>query len=154
MKWFDITFSCDQMRPRRLTIIHERIIKPLRVICRRSGRKRGVSLCGMSSLCHWKVGRAHDRLCDDVCLFASNDRHTSRWSMMLRSLPSSVDAPIFGRQSCGSSEKRKPRASGAEGDNYEEQIPWRGDTARLRRPCLLVSLTSKFVEVGFYAWSR
>ena len=47
-----------------LAMIHERIIKPLRVICRRSGRKRGVSLCGMSlsgmsSLCHWKVGGGH-----------------------------------------------------------------------------------------------
>jgi hypothetical protein len=40
-------------------MIHERIIKPLRAICRRRGRKRGVSLCGMSSLCHWKVGGGH-----------------------------------------------------------------------------------------------
>ena len=111
------------MRPRRLTIIHERIIKPLRVICRRSGRKRGVSLCGMSSLCHWKVGRAHDRLCDDVCLFASNDRHTSRWSMMLRSLPSSVDAPIFGRQSCGSSEKESPARAGLKAITIKSKYP-------------------------------
>ena len=40
-------------------MIHERIIKSLRVICRRKGHKRGLSLGGMSSSCHWKVSRAH-----------------------------------------------------------------------------------------------
>jgi hypothetical protein len=71
-------------------------------------------------------------------LFASDDRHTPSWSMILESLLSGFEPTGEDRFSEGSQircsrggkderdqsstlQKRKPRASGAEGDNYEER---------------------------------
>jgi len=104
-------------------MIHERIIKPLRVICRRSGRKRGVSLCRMSSLCHSKVGGGHAMTVWRGVFVCIQRPAPPSWSMIVRSLSLGVDAPIFGRPSCGNSKKESPARAGLKAITMKSKYP-------------------------------
>jgi hypothetical protein len=75
--------------------------------------------------------------------------------MIVRSLPLGVDAPIFGRPSCGNSKKESPaQAAGLKAITMKSKYPDAATRPDYGGLVSSFSSTSIFVEVGLFAWSR